>query len=242
MKLSSYFQRFTTVETQETFFDPPGRRTLERWRRQAPADFVFVIRAWQLITHPFDSPGYKRIQRPLEEKDPRGFGFFRPGEQTQWAWSVVEEAQEILEARAVLFQTPAAFTPTREHRENLARFFGSITKRDYHLVWEPEGMWEEEEVEALCGDLGLVRAVDPLLNASSHEEAFYFRLPTKTRGRGTYSQDDFYRIFCEAEGEGSQSRREGFLIWGGPKAARDAQKFRSWSVEYRREQGTGIRD
>ena len=240
LKLSDYFQLFTAVEIQETFFDPPGRRTLERWRRQSPAGFVFVVRAWQLITHPPAFPGYKRIRRPWEKEAKSGFGFFRPGEQTQWAWSVVQEAQEILEARAVLFQTPASFTPTREHRENLVRFFNSIQRRDCHLVWDPEGVWEEEEVEALCSDLGLVRAVDPLLNAGSHEEVFYFRMQTKTRGQGIYTPDDFYRIYYEAEGADRKDQSKGFLIWSGPKAVRDAKGFESWSLEHERIMGGSV--
>jgi len=235
LKLDAYVRKFSAVEVLETFFDPPKPRTLERWQRRAPTGFAFILQAWQLITHPHTFSGYNRIQRDWDREAKEHFGLFRPGEHTLRAWDVVREAAEVLDARAILFQTPASFTPTRENRENLVRFFSLIDRGDgRHLVWEPGGGWEEEEVSALCKDLGLIPARDPMINQGRFSGTFYYRLQPKTRGRGIYTQDDFHRIFLEAEGEEAEGR-EGFLIWNGPKAARDAQSFQTWLAGFLRE-------
>ena len=232
VKLSAYLQDFSAVEIQETFYDPPSKRTLTRWRREAPEGFAFTLRAWQLITHPSSHPGYQKIRRPWETEAAARFGSFLPGDQTRWAWEVLKEAAEIVGARAILFQTPAGFTPTRVNRENLVRFFSDIERGDYHLVWEPEGIWQEEEIAAICSDLNLIPAVDPLVSGIDVGEVFYFRFLGKTRTRGDYSQDDFYRICQEVEAGGEGSGREGFLIWKTRTPVRDARSFRKWLARH----------
>lgn len=233
LKLETYARKFTAVEVPETFLDPPKRRTLERWQRLVPPGFAFSLQAWQLITHPCTFSGYKRIQREWDRQAKEGFGLFRRGEHVLWAWSIVREAADVLDARAVLFQTPASFTPTRENRENLVWFFSTIDRGGSHLVWDPEGVWEEEEVSAICKDLGLIPAADPLISQGGFTGTFYFRLHPKTRGQEAYTPDDFHRIFWKVKEE-ERGAQDGFLIWNGPKAARDAESFQTWMAEFRR--------
>ncbi len=59
--MRGYFSRFEVVEVQQTFYQPPRMETALRWRREAQADFEFVIKAWQLITHPSSSPTYRNV-------------------------------------------------------------------------------------------------------------------------------------------------------------------------------------
>lgn len=224
LKLSEYFQRFNMVEVQETFFDPPTERTLLRWRREAPEGFVFAIRAWQLLTHPPTSAGYRRIRRSWDSAARERFGSLQLTEQTRWAWEIVDRAARILDAGAIVFHTPASFTPTRQNRENLVRFFTSLETGPYHLVWEPDGIWEEQETEALCRECGLVLAVDPLVSRPFSGKAFYFRMREKTRRRGTYTEDDFFEIQDAASSAPVQGG-EGFFVWQTPQAAQDAYRF-----------------
>ena len=126
-----------------------------------------------------------------------------------------------------MFHTPASFTPTRQNRENLVRFFDSIERGPYRLIWEPDGIWEEQETEALCRECGLVAAVDPLLSRPFSGDAFYFRMREKTRGRGAYTEDDFFDIRSRAPAADEQGG-EGFFVWQTPDAARDASRFMKW--------------
>jgi len=45
------FQQFKLVEIQQTFYRPPSIRTVKKWREDAPPNFEFSLKAWQLITH-----------------------------------------------------------------------------------------------------------------------------------------------------------------------------------------------
>jgi uncharacterized protein YecE (DUF72 family) len=60
-----YFQHFSVVELQDTFYDPPSLATIEKRRQEAPPDFIFTLKAWQLITHPPQSSTYRRLKTPI---------------------------------------------------------------------------------------------------------------------------------------------------------------------------------
>lgn len=49
--LAHYASRLATVEVNATFYRMPLARTLALWRAQAPAGFVFALKAAQRITH-----------------------------------------------------------------------------------------------------------------------------------------------------------------------------------------------
>ena len=49
--LGFYSERFRTVEINNTFYRPPTVSVLETWAGQVPADFRFVLKAPQEITH-----------------------------------------------------------------------------------------------------------------------------------------------------------------------------------------------
>jgi uncharacterized protein YecE (DUF72 family) len=49
--LGFYAERFRTVEINNTFYRPPVASVLEAWASQVPADFRFILKAPQQITH-----------------------------------------------------------------------------------------------------------------------------------------------------------------------------------------------
>ncbi len=49
--LRYYGERFRTVEINNTFYRMPNRSVLESWAAEVPADFKFVLKASQRITH-----------------------------------------------------------------------------------------------------------------------------------------------------------------------------------------------
>ena len=56
-----YFKSFGVVEVESGFYQPPKPSTAERWRSEAPEGFQFMVKAWQLITHPPTSPTYRKL-------------------------------------------------------------------------------------------------------------------------------------------------------------------------------------
>lgn len=175
--MADYTQRFPVVEVQQTFYQPPQLSTLERWRAIAPPGFEFTLKAWQLITHEARSPTYKRLKRELDEAERAQCGSFRQTEIVREAWATTLGCAAALEARRILFQCPASFTPTPANVERMRQFFASIERNDsLQLLWEPRGQWPDELVRSLCRELDLVHVVDPFKARTQTPEQCYFRL------------------------------------------------------------------
>jgi uncharacterized protein YecE (DUF72 family) len=61
--LEYYAQYFDTVEINNTFYQLPREETFRNWRKQAPAGFLFTVKANRYITH------IKRLKDPHEVLD-----------------------------------------------------------------------------------------------------------------------------------------------------------------------------
>src|SRR5512137_918201 len=87
---AEYYRQFGLVEIQQTFYKPPRVPTVERWREQAPAGFEFTLKAWQLITHPADSPTYHQPGLVLMGP-PEAYGAFQGNGHVMHAWQQTRE-------------------------------------------------------------------------------------------------------------------------------------------------------
>ncbi|HJQ36482.1 MAG TPA: DUF72 domain-containing protein [Thermoanaerobaculia bacterium] len=189
---AAYFETFPVVEVQQTFYDPPSARTLERWRMQAPPAFEFTMKAWQVITHASTSRTYRRMKTAIDIKEAGGF---RVNETVLRAWDTTRTAARILRATAILFQCPASFRPTDENVANMRAFFNTIERpKRVRLLWEPRGDWPDEIVLTLCRDLGLVHAVDPFIRPSLTPELTYWRLHGNGSAYATYIDDELRQL------------------------------------------------
>lgn len=171
-----YYENFDTIEIQQTFYKPPKIETAMRWRQEAPAGFVFAIKAWQVITHEPSSPTYKRSKIKIAPGEWKEYGAFKPSQIVHDAWLTTRAIAEALKSEVILFQCPAQFTPISEHVANLRGFIRSIDRGDFLLAWEPRGIWPDELVKKLCDDLNLIHAVDPFLNQTQTLGTAYYRM------------------------------------------------------------------
>jgi len=60
-----YYKNFDVIEINATFCRVPAIELARKWRKEVPAGFEFIIKAWQLITHPFGGPAYERLVEPI---------------------------------------------------------------------------------------------------------------------------------------------------------------------------------
>ncbi|HVF40093.1 MAG TPA: DUF72 domain-containing protein, partial [Gemmatimonadaceae bacterium] len=74
---AAYFKRFRVLEVQQTFYDPPPLANMAKWRADAPPDFEFTIKAWQVITHLGTSRTYRRLRRAFSDRERDEAGGFR---------------------------------------------------------------------------------------------------------------------------------------------------------------------
>jgi uncharacterized protein YecE (DUF72 family) len=187
---AAYFETFGVVEVQQTFYDPPPARTLERWRAQAPPAFEFTMKAWQVITHAGTSRTYRRMKTAMDLSEAGGF---RLNDTTMRAWQVTRDAARLLRATAILFQCPASFRATEENMENMRRFFAAID-RPARFLWEPRGPWPDDAVASLCRELELVHAVDPFVRPSLTPELVYWRLHGNGSHYASYTDDELRQL------------------------------------------------
>ena len=57
-----YVRDFKTIEIQTTFYQPPLIAVARRWKAEAPPEFGFCMKAWQLITHESYKPNVPTLE------------------------------------------------------------------------------------------------------------------------------------------------------------------------------------
>ena len=186
-----YVRDFPTIELQTTFYEPPSITVARRWRAEAPPEFRFCMKAWQLITHTPASPTYRRLKSALSPTERDLYGSFRSTEQVWLAWRRTQEIADILRAEVIVFQCPRSFLPTRENIRNLAAFFQNIDRGCRTLAWEPRGDdWSAPLIRDLCAENNLVHCVDPFQSISVCGNSLYWRLHGISGYRYRYTDED----------------------------------------------------
>jgi uncharacterized protein YecE (DUF72 family) len=187
--MKHYFSRFRLVEVQGTFYQPPQLDTVLRWRQEAPPEFEFTVKAWQLITHPASSPTYRKAGLKIAPGREGNYGFFKLTAEVTEAWHRTEEIAEALQAKVIVFQCPPSFGEEGQNVENMRKFFSAIARR-FLFVWEPRGQWSQAGVKALCEELNVVHCVDPLEREPLYGRINYFRLHGGPGYRHKYSDEE----------------------------------------------------
>ncbi|MDB4907740.1 MAG: hypothetical protein JWO05_2524 [Gemmatimonadetes bacterium] len=194
---ATYYRRFPVVEVQQSFYDPPPMATVEKWRAQAPAEFEFTMKAWQVITHLGTSSTYRRLKRPFSERERAEAGAFRLNDTTRAAWELTLAVAHTLRASAILFQCPASFRSTPENIASMRRFLSAVERPDgVTLLWEPRGPWPDDVVLNICRELRLVHAVDPFIRPSLTPELLYWRLHGNKSAYASYTDDELRQLIA----------------------------------------------
>jgi len=218
----AYYSKFAVVEVQQTFYQPPQASTLKRWRQEAPEDFEFTLKAWQLITHEASSPTYRRLRLDLSDKQGREVGSLKWTDTTRFAWEKTLEAAKILAANKIIFQCPASFKPTDENKDNIRRFFSEIDRSDLTLIWEPRGNWQDHEIAEICKELRLVHCVDPFKTQTVTKGLCYFRLHGIGGYRHSYSETELRQLAGWA-----MDRKPAYAMFNNVTMLEDALRFKS---------------
>jgi uncharacterized protein YecE (DUF72 family) len=195
---------------------------MRRWREAMPAGFEFTVKAWQLVTHAAKSPTYRRLRRPLSERERAEAGAFRNTAIVDEGWRTTVECAGILRASSILFQCPASFRPTAENVANMAGFFGRIERPPgVRLLWEPRGPeWTGQVVAPICAAHDLVHVVDPFVGPTVTGGVTYYRLHGITGARHVYTDDELLRLRDTLPPSG-----EIYVMFNNIPRAADARRF-----------------
>jgi len=179
------FSKLQAVEIQDSFYKNVDPAAAKRWRRDSPRGFIFSVKASQLITHDPSSPTYRRGDFTPDPRSAANYGSFKPTKEVVGAWRKTEETCRILDARAVLFQTPSFFINGAATTENIGKFMQRAETKMIR-AWEPRGGWPRENVEDICSRHKLVHCVDPFAEETVTAKVAYFRLHGKPPGGRNY--------------------------------------------------------
>lgn len=219
-----YFQTFSLVEIQQTFYQPPQECIVKKWKEEAPPGFHYSIKCWQLVTHPPTSPTYRKLKIKLKNEE--NYGFFKPTEEVFSAWQKTEEVAQQLNAKVIVFQCPASFRPEKDNINNMRIFFNQIKRKDYIFCWEPRGNWDESLIKEICEELNLVYCIDPFIQSSKGGEINYFRLHGKPyyNLHYKYTDKDLNQLlkFCD--------QKENYVLFNNLSMFDDAVQFQKLTV------------
>jgi len=156
--MKKYYESFSLVELNCTFYEYPRMSTVAGWREKAPQDFEFTVKAHQDITHKFRF----EMQPSLT------------------AFETMKQICQTLKARILLIQTPGSFRPDK--LGDAEEFLSKIKRDNLVVVWETRGSaWDTLEVREKLAEsleaLNVVHVTDPFKMLPVYiRNLAYFRL------------------------------------------------------------------
>jgi uncharacterized protein YecE (DUF72 family) len=210
------------VEIQNIFYKFPRKETVEKWRKEAPQNVEFTLKASQLITHPPTSPTYRKAGLEIPDSIKDKLGFFKPTKEVFNAWEITLEYAALLHAEIIIFQTPASFKPTKENIRNMLTFFKEISRYDVITGWEPRGDWDDELLLDIFTKTEIVHVVDPFKNEPIYGEIAYFRLHGRGKGyKWRYSDEELEILMSKLLDD-----RPNYVLFNNTNMFEDATRFK----------------
>lgn len=160
-----YYKIHRLVELQNTFYNLPSREWAEKIRAEAPREFEFTVKAWQVITHPYRSPTWRKLKnKPAGNIE--NYGWLKPTRENLEALIKTLEIADVLEAKIIVLQTPGSMPYNEESKKWILEFFdktGEIISNKYLFGWEPRGEWAKHisEYGEILREHRIIHVVDP---------------------------------------------------------------------------------
>jgi len=241
-----YYTLFKTVELQQTFYNLPTLDTASRWRREAPSDFVFNMKAWQVITHPSSSPTWRRL-RSLPPGQIENYGFLKPTRENLDAWKKSLEIAKVLRARVIVLQTPPSFKYSEEHVKWVNEFFshaGREAKSSEIIIgWEPRGDWKNfpDVLKNVICTHEVIHITDPLRLdpiVCEGQKVLYFRLHglggREVNYRYKYTDEDLEKLTSKINKyiNAYEDIREIYVMFNNIYMLDDSKRFRDLAAKH----------
>ncbi|MEM0020774.1 MAG: DUF72 domain-containing protein [Fervidicoccaceae archaeon] len=180
--MASVFLQVDIVELQQTFYDLLSKRRIMSIKKAKPEEKKISMKVWQVVTHPPESPTWKKIKKLPEDGERSNYGYLKPTEENFTALKLSLFQAKELGAFAAILQTPPSMPYNLGHLENITEFFRNalsmFSREGILLVWEPRGAYAED-VRFLekISDLGVVICSDVLKRGMLVEnDVIYTRL------------------------------------------------------------------
>ncbi|MEM1741285.1 MAG: DUF72 domain-containing protein [Desulfurococcaceae archaeon] len=233
-----YYSDFHIVELQNTFYELPTIEWCKKLRSEAPVDFEFTIKAWQVITHPSTSPTWRRM-RVKPKGSLENYGYLKPTRENIDAFNQVLELAHVFKSRFIILQTPESMIYSDESVKWVSEFFKeieSITQKRIVVGWEPRGEWSRREsvLEKILREYGILHVTDLFRRKPLYilDGLIYTRLhgigPGEVNYKYKYSVSDFEKLSSILS---EFDFREAYVLFNNIYMYQDALSFRKYLVE-----------
>lgn len=223
MRLKDYAERFPAIELQSTFYRLPRASTVERWRKVAPG-LTFTLKAFQGITHPVDSPTWRRSKKELEGVDPAEVGFLTVSEFTKRVWEETERVAQILGAKVIVIQLPPRYDYSGKNVSRLRGFLSVVSTELIPAVEFRHATWFErlQEARAAIAPWDGVVVTDPL-KVNPPEQPFQYHRMHGNDGlvnyKHRYTDEELERL------ERSVRGKQAYVFFNNLAMKEDAENF-----------------
>ena len=189
-----YYEKLKLVEVQKTFYKPPKIETVRKWRKEAPGDFEFTVKAWMAFTHDPRSGIWAKTGLPKDDS----YGLLRPSRENFSLWDEFRVLLRELGTNVVVFQSPPSFRFDEVNLANAREFFSTISG-EFTFAWEVReaGWFKSPQFRDLLEDLGISHVVDPMYEEPVYGKIRYYRLHGRREGKRIIYSHNYERTELE---------------------------------------------
>jgi uncharacterized protein YecE (DUF72 family) len=195
--LAYYYERFDTVELNNTFYRLPKLGALETWRESTPANFHFAAKGSRFITH----------MKKLKDPEPALARYF--------------EAIDVLEPKLgpILFQLPPHWTVDEER---FAYFLKALPRHHRYAFEFRDGSWDKPVIYELLAQYAAAYCIFDLAGYQSplHVSAdlVYIRLHGPGgKYQGSYS-DEALKVWADRVRHWQSENRNVYIYFDNDQA------------------------
>lgn len=189
--LQKYSKEFNALELQSTFYRIPKIETVKKWRNSVDKNFVFTIKAYQGITHPADSPTWRKYRYQIKNIKESEIGLLQDTVFVRESWDKTISVAKELGAEVVVVQLPPSFSFSEENMKRIVE----LPCNEVKLAIEFRHKSWIERIQRVLNEISKVGAIvvwDPLKCGNLEQKTNYYRL---------HGMDGFtnYKYFYSAE-------------------------------------------
>jgi uncharacterized protein YecE (DUF72 family) len=172
-----YFKDFMFSELQETHHALPGMGTIRRWKREAPAGFVFSMLA------------------------PREIGqeSFREGKVVESALTTLLDVGKELDSSMAVFVSPPEFVHNRANKAAIKAFLNGVRPKFRRVVWEAPTSWDPDVAAAVALSEDVIPARDPLTQGTLDASVAYYRMHGPAGHKSRYEDPAIEKLAALAQ-------------------------------------------
>jgi hypothetical protein len=222
-----YFRELSYLELSLLFAGPVKPAVIAKWAEAAPPSSIGLVAPFPL-THRKPPSGAKLWPHDATTGD------FRTSALARELLTPLREAVATLAAPYAVFRSTDSFSPSAANRDQLRQFFAEVATAEAigtGRVWVPGGLWEPRAAVKFATELGIVCAVDPLVQAPGDQAdplddldaaSLYFRVENAGRA-GTIRSERLEELAALLEG---YDDRDLTVVFASAERWSDARNFK----------------